>query len=226
MIADPTTPKESRGMSKISIPKPVEGRPFALLFKEEGDPKGQDWGDHWHLDARLCVIGEHTPNGWTCQQGTVHWGEFHKHDSRINEWLDRLQVHSQGTGSDNPRYLYAWEVRYRDIYAADIHEIRVAAVLMEEITRKMEREGSKFGPCQTYGQYVCRATRALGCEYVLIPPATRHDYALRRGHDKPEWADGTNYRAYRLGEAVAAIDNRVYEWVHAVDEERKAAVTA
>ena len=206
------------------IPKPEKGKVFALYLIEEGNPKATDyWASdvHWHLKAKMAVIhlGDRADCADQCHLGGIRYGSFDPTSDRVSRWLSDLEVHSQGNGSDKDRHLFAWSVEYRDVFSADCCDMKRGFAVIQEVERRMDREEQKFGVCRTYGQYVCRVARALGCEYILVPPPKRHDYAGQRSHTRPEWADGYNYHPEPLGNAVSQIDNRVYEWVHAVDEE-------
>jgi hypothetical protein len=53
--------------------------------------------------------------------------------------------------------------------------------------------------------------------HILIPPPKGKGH----GNRGREWANGYTYQVYDVGEAVRVIDNRVYDWVHAVEEKEK-----
>jgi hypothetical protein len=105
-----------------------------------------------------------------CLFGGVRYGDFTTTSSRVDDWLRHFEVYSQGNGSDTPRRLYAWQTCYDSPCKPDCEDMRVGAAIIGEVEKRMQREEKTYGICQSYGQYVARVARALGCAHILIPP--------------------------------------------------------
>jgi hypothetical protein len=207
---------------KNYIPKPAEGRKFALYLIEEGNPLAVGWGNYYHLRFKMAVIHLGTMKDCEdeCPFGGVRYGDFTTESMRVDDWLRHFEVYSQGNGSDTPRRLYAWQTCYDSPCKPDCEDMRVGAAIIGEVEKRMQREEKTYGICQSYGQYVARVARALGCAHILIPPPKGNGY----GNRGRQWANGYTYQVYDVGEAVRVIDNRVDDWVHAVDEKDLATV--
>lgn len=187
-------------MQKARLPKPPEGKAFALYLIEEGKEKSGEY-DFYHLHAKLAVVElDSTDCHDYCQEGGVRYGGF-SNIRRVDTWLRALQVYSQGNVRDEDRHLYGWHLEYRDIYSTDLASMEIGVSLLRQIEKRMEAEGRKLGCCTSYGQYVARFGRALRCKYVLVAPA--------RGN----WDSGYRYRTYPMSDCSWVVDRITQQWI-------------
>jgi len=204
-------------MIRHKMPKPTDGKAYALYLVEEGNPTQTGWGDYYHIRAHMAVVHRDSTTNCDhgCEIGGVRYGDFT--ESRpVDEVLSHLLVNSQGNCDAKNRSLYAWEVELRDLFAMDLRRAEAAVFILRTVQRRMEKEAEQFGSPQTFGQYVTSVARALGCEYILFQPSWQAERYRNGG--KTEWADGYRYHAKSVGEAVARIDGMVFEFVHATDD--------
>ena len=203
-----------------TIPKPPDGCHFALRVETEGDPATRDYGESFCVKARIatvCTDEAHRDCKDLCPEGGVFYGIPDAHDGP-RKWLESLMLYSQGNCSEDAqhRHLYAWAVEYRDIFSADLEAMRVGLAILEAIHKRMDKEEKTFGRCHSYGTFVARVARALGCRYILIGPGDGRAWTTRQ---QRRFDNGYEYLSFGVPEGGERIDRIEDEWKRAAAEE-------
>jgi hypothetical protein len=124
--------------------------------------------------------------------------------------MRHLRVWSQGSNGDTPRYLYAQELQFRDLYALDTSELAGMHKVANSIEAYLERERQRDGYPDSFGRFVGRVARALKVKYIAFENTNK--------------AGGYHYRLRDIGEAINYINHAVEQWVRAGVNEDAAAV--
>lgn len=110
---------------------------------------------------------------------------------------------------DNPKnqllanleaYIYAgtpkqWDLEYRDIFSADLREIKRMAKTLEKAQRFLQKKIDQDGYPTSFGQYVARVAQAFGIKTILF-------YG---DHSASSNYDDSTYRMYGVGQAIEHI---------------------
>ena len=193
-----------------TLPKPAKGHKLALYIIAEND--GQYRNGYFHLRAKLANIHPHnseTKAYDNCQYGGVTYGDFAPDSfSAVSELLGKLEVYSQGNNDDETRHLYGWQVRMCDIFSLDTDDAKIAFDILTTIDKRVAKEEEKYGRVTSYGQYVGRVARALGCDFILFSPPKGEG----NGNRGRQWANGYEFVADSIPDGQARIDSKITQW--------------
>ena len=120
---------------------------------------------------------------------------------RLIRALENLEVSCQGNNDDKPHGVYAWEVKYRDVYSVELAEAERMVWLLKRIDKRLERFGETEGPSLTFGQFAGRIARACEAEFFCL-----------KTDDATVGYDESEYRLMPLGEGVGTIDHLISKW--------------
>jgi hypothetical protein len=115
--------------------------------------------------------------------------------------FDSLTIISQGNNDDNPRHLYGWDLRYRDVGYVDRQRADSMSKTLGTLARKLDQYNRDFGRPATFGAYLARVARAIGAKTFVFPNAGP------RYHEE--------YRRVEIGSGVWMVDQLVQQWIDA-----------
>ena len=139
----------------------------------------------------------------------IRWNEdgriinaINRYGEKINGFgqFNNLQVSSQGNNGERDQ-LYAWEVRYRDVYAVELHDAKAMYETLSKITKAYEKLALKRGRPQSFGEYCGRFAEIIGADRFLFARS-------RRGTMHSD----IDYTQYTVGEGVDVINHMVRMW--------------
>lgn len=171
--------------------------------------------DYFEIFAYPVTIGRNAyerrsiDSGGTVDNDITHLSIRNPRDEAINGLrLDNLHISAIGSQSDDPRRLFGFDVRYKDVYTLDRRNAPAFAKTLTTIDKRLDKLTDKFGNASTFGAYLARVAAAIGAtQIVFAVDANKHGSSYRDNkHNIVSLRDG----AYR-------VDRMVDEWVHERD---------
>lgn len=178
---------------------------IGLLLAEKTD------GQYYHVILRPVVIGPTAEErAWFDQtierypNQTLPLGDTIRNpraeDGRLD--LADLEIYSQGETTANPRRLYAWECRFRDVFSIDLRRAQRIEKTLTAIDRHFTKTAAKYGHPESYGAFVARAAEAIGADAIVIADSNRG------------WSYADNdHRILSIESGVYAINAMIAKWM-------------
>ena len=179
---------------------------YTLALKVEWDKQtAYSSGGYVHLIGTPVLLDKSDRTNNETLYGDIAW-----HYYGDDKWMESLQLHSQGVDSDRPRKLYAWSIRYRDLYSVELQQAELMAKTLKRLEAGMDKLYAQWGACDAYSDYLLRAAKVMKVACCLFP---------RRNYDGLDY----KYRVTDVGrDAKYAIDSMIRDWSEAANKEQSA----
>jgi hypothetical protein len=135
-------------------------------------------GEYFRISATVVTLG-HT----AYERASIDKGEYvypditdqtirnPRHDEPMNGLdLDDLTITSQGNQSDTERRLYAFDLRYQNLYAVDLRRAKSMTATLVTLGKRMDKQYAQYGPASTFGAYLARVATAIGADTFIFAP--------------------------------------------------------
>jgi len=155
--------------------------------------------EYGYFHVNVSIATERYENG--------HWwpyGTQDRYDDPLQ--LSHLRITCQGdersrTGSDRQEPVYGFDVCYRDVHSVDAQRVKRMARTLAKIETGLQKLSESRGYARSFGDYCGRVAEILKCKG-----------AFDRNSRETESVSGQTYRRMSVGDAVNAIDHRIYTW--------------
>lgn len=118
-----------------------------------------------------------------------------------------LTITAQGNDDDAPRYLYAWEIAYRDAGSIDTTIAKQMHRTLAGIEARLDRETRLNGRPATFGQYVGRIAHAIGADALI--------FYQDNGRPPSSWHAENTHDFMTIGAGIGRIDTMIRRWTDA-----------
>jgi hypothetical protein len=118
--------------------------------------------------------------------------------------LNNLEINSQGDQEDRSR-MYAWDVRYRNIFAVDVTMANKMVKTLTKLNRGLQRIDTKRGSPSSFGDYVGRVAEVIGATKIL------HRVPGQRTSSWPSYSE-VQFTAMDIGNGVDYVNHMVQMW--------------
>ena len=108
--------------------------------------------------------------------------------------LADLELSCQGDSDRHATGVYAWRAEYRGVYSIDLGRAELMAATLKKLEKGLNKLAEEWGQPSTYGQFVLRVCKVLGCTRMAFD----------------SHYDGVFY--LDLPSGASKIDGWVYEW--------------
>ena len=176
---------------------------FALELTEERSNYGS--GEYNVLTTRVVVVdgdGYRIVTGNGYEDFTFYSEAGHE----IEHVTTRCQCDTSEGKRSNP---YGFNINYQSHDSVNLRQAEDAVKVLGKVDRYMSKVSEENGSPDTYGAWLIRVAKSLGCTFIRIRNA-KGDYVS-------DWLQGDRrlYHAYKLGAAKDAVNYRVDRWINA-----------